>query len=80
MTDPQQHTQDGPDQEQVTANLDLAGSVTALVSVFNKGMADEMKPYDVRPIEFSLLRHCLDNEDCNATELGGDLAGRRVPH
>ena len=69
MTDPQQHTQDGPDQEQVTANLDLAGSVTALVSVFNKGMADEMKPYDVRPIEFSLLRHCLDNEDCNATEL-----------
>ena len=28
-----------------------------------------MKPYDLRPIEFNLLRYCNEIEDCNATEL-----------
>ena len=32
-------------------------------------MADEMKPYDLRPIEFNLLRYCNEIDDCNATEL-----------
>ena len=49
--------------------MDLGGSVTTLVTVLTKGMAEEMKPYNVRTIEFNVLWHCLDNEDCNATEL-----------
>ena len=48
---------------------DLGASVTGLVTVFTRGMADEMKPYDLRPIEFNLLRHCLERQECNATEL-----------
>ena len=49
--------------------MDLAGSVTGLVAVFTEGMADEMKPYNLRPMEFNLLKHCMEREDCNATEL-----------
>ncbi len=28
-----------------------------------------MKPYNIRPMEFNVLRHCLVRGDCNATEL-----------
>ncbi len=34
-----------------------------------KGMAEEVEPYDLTHVEFSLLRACMKRQECTATEL-----------
>ncbi|MDE0475590.1 MAG: winged helix-turn-helix transcriptional regulator [Chloroflexi bacterium] len=58
---------------------DLEECVAGLVNAVDKGMASEVAPYGLTPLEFSLLRHCLE-EECTATHLARVLPvdGSRV--
>ena len=53
--------------------MDLAGHVTGLVNAVTKGMADELEPYDLSPLDFDLLRFCMARGECSATELASVL-------
>ena len=44
-----------------------------LVNAITKGTADETTPYNLTPLEFTLLRICMEKEECTATELAADL-------
>ena len=65
------HTEDPP--------ADLEECVAGLVNAVDKGMAREVAPYGLTPLEYSLLRHCLE-EECTATHLAQVLPvdGSRV--
>ena len=69
MTESRQPLREDRAQGKAPSRSHLGASVTSLVTAFTKGMADVMKPYDLRPMEFNLLSHCLKREECNATEL-----------
>lgn len=58
---------------------DLEECVAGLVNAVDKGMAREVAPYGLTPLEYSLLRHCLE-EECTATHLAQVLPvdGSRV--
>ena len=58
---------------------DLEECVAGLVNAVDKGLASEVAPYGLTPLEFSLLRHCLE-EECTATHLARVLPvdGSRV--
>lgn len=47
----------------------LGECVAALVNVVAKGMADETEPHGLVPVEFSLLKVCLERGECTATQL-----------
>ena len=53
--------------------MDLGKCVTGLVNVVAKGTADELDSYDLSPVDFSLLRLCLERGECTATELADEL-------
>lgn len=53
--------------------MDLGRCVTTLVNIVSKGTSNELDPYDLAPIEFSLLRFCLERTECTATELAEEL-------
>lgn len=69
--DPVGHTDEPP--------ADLEECVAGLVNAVDKGMATEVAPYGLTPLEYSLLRHCLE-EECTATHLAQVLPvdGSRV--
>ncbi len=48
---------------------DLGSSVFALVNVVAKGMEEELDPFDLQPLEFSLLRFCLGSEWTTSRDL-----------
>ncbi len=50
-------------------NADLQTCVNHLVNVVDKGAASEAAPYDLIPLEFSLLRACMEKGECTATQL-----------
>ncbi|MDE2940718.1 MAG: MarR family transcriptional regulator [Chloroflexota bacterium] len=43
--------------------------VASLLAAVEKGMAETLLPYDLISLEFKLLKHCLRNEECTATQL-----------
>jgi len=43
--------------------------VASLVNAVDKGLADEVTPYGLIPSEFNLLRTCVENGPCTATQL-----------
>ena len=63
MTDSRSNREEGEEPEGLTAVL---GS---LLNTFHKGMLEDLKPYDVGPVEFTLLSFCRDQGECTATQL-----------
>ena len=53
--------------------MDLGGYATGLLNAVAKGMSDELRPYDLSPLEFSLLRACAEKRESTATELAVSL-------
>ena len=53
--------------------MDLVVSATDLLNAVAKGMADELGPHDLSPLEFSLLRVCAEKREVTATELADVL-------
>ncbi len=47
----------------------MGRGMEGLVNVLNKGVADEVRPYDLTPVEFNLLRTCMEVNECTATDL-----------
>ena len=52
-----------------TPAADLRACVTSLGEAVEKGTAEQTAPYDLAPVEFSLLRVCLERGECTATQL-----------
>ena len=77
MTDPR--LQHDPDRRSDDPPLDLEEHVAGLVNAVEKGMAAEVTPHGLSPLEFSLLRYCMDGER-TATQLAQVLPvdGSRV--
>ena len=61
--------QDGQPTENQQPAISLGPCVAALVNAVTKGMAEETAPYDLIPVEFSLLKNCMDRGQCTATQL-----------
>lgn len=49
--------------------VDLGACVASLVKSVVGGVASELHPYDLNPVEFNLLNVCMDENECTATEL-----------
>ena len=73
MTDPQSQSQDNYVQGTGKPEVDLEDLVMGLVNAVTKATADETTPYNLTPLEFTLLRICMEKEECTATELAVDL-------
>lgn len=52
-----------------TPVADLEACVAGLVNAVDKGLAKEVEPYGLMPLEFNLLRICLEKGECTATQL-----------
>ena len=52
---------------------ELAACLAGLVNVVDKGTAAEVGPYDLIPLEFNLLRACMEKGECTATQLAEEL-------
>ncbi|MYD65672.1 MAG: winged helix-turn-helix transcriptional regulator [Chloroflexi bacterium] len=68
-----------PDRQSDELPLDLEAYVAGLVNAVEKGMAAEVAPHGLSPLEFHLLRYCMDGER-TATQLAEVLPvdGSRV--
>lgn len=64
MTNPEQQTQRS---HSSLANLER--SVGGLVNALTKGVTNETAPYGLNSVEFELLRTCLEERECTATDL-----------
>ena len=51
------------------SSSNLITCVASLVNAVDKGLADEVTPYGLIPSEFNLLRTCVENGPCTATQL-----------
>ena len=51
------------------ASAALERCVADLVNAVDKGVADEVTPYGLIPSEFNLLRACVEDGPCTATQL-----------
>ena len=56
-----------------TPPVDLGKWANSLVKAVSKGMEDEVSAYELTPLEFMLLRSCVEREECTATDLAEDL-------
>ncbi len=70
MTDEQRHSQSSPGGRLERQPVELGACVAGLVNAVDKGMADEVAPYDLSTLEFSLLRFCMEQVECTATQMG----------
>ena len=73
MADPQHQLQNDPQSMAEMPSIDLGKSVTSLMNVIAKGMEEELDPYGLSPLEFNLLRTCIERGECTATELAAEL-------
>ncbi len=53
--------------------IDLVSCVSGLVLAVDGGMATELAPDRLTPMEFRLLRHCREERECTATHLAQAL-------
>ena len=67
MTNPRRRSQSRASNR--GASPDMGSYMLDLMTAFEKGVADETVPYDLSPLEFSVLRICLQERECTATEL-----------
>ena len=70
MTDEQRHSQSSTGGQMERQPVELGACVAGLVNAVDKGMADEVAPYDLSTLEFSLLRFCMEQVECTATQMG----------
>lgn len=68
MTQQRQSPKDG-DPEVLTSAMDLAACVDSLVDAVTKGIAQEVQPYNLSVVEYTLLKTCMDREETTATDL-----------
>ena len=73
MTDHQNQSQDKDEESADTPAIDLEALMMGIVNALTKGTADETTPYNLTPLEFTLLRICMERGECTATELAVDL-------
>lgn len=73
MIEPQQQPQRGHERVTDLPAIDLGKCIAGLVNTVTKGMAAELSPYDLNPLEFNLLRACMERGECTATELAAEL-------
>ena len=66
MTDTRQQLQGNQEETQLA---ELGTYVASLVNAVDKGTAHEVGPYDLIPLEFNLLRACMEKGECTATQL-----------
>ena len=67
---PSQRSQQTPAR---TPPVDLVACAENLVNAVLLGMVEEVDPYGLRALEFSLLRACMEKGECTATDLAGVL-------
>ena len=67
MTNRRRQANNGPENEPPSA--DLQKFVAGLVRVVDMGMAEEVEPYDLTPLDFNLLRFCMERGECTATQM-----------
>ncbi len=72
MTD-QEQPPDNPETPADAPRIDLGESVITLVNAITKGIEEELAPYSLNSVEFSLLNYCYEKEECTATELASVL-------
>lgn len=53
--------------------MDLGKYVTSLATAVAKGVEDELADHGIAPIEFGVLRLCLERTECTATDLAEEL-------
>ena len=63
MNDLQNNHEDKALPENLTVVLE------SLLNTFHRGMLEDLKPYDLSPVEFSVLTVCLRKGECTATQL-----------
>ena len=73
MTSDQRQSRPKPDRQVKSAPLDLGKHVTSLLNVLTKLFADEVESRGISPVEYSLLRICLERGECTATEIAEEL-------
>ena len=73
MTESHQEPQRDIQRETELPAIDLGKCIAGLVNAVTKGMAEELDPYDLNPLEFNLLRTCMERGECTATELAAEL-------
>ena len=56
-------------------SANLGAQISALATAVIKGMEKEFSPFDLAPIEFGLLRYCLESDD----EVTATYLVRRLP-
>lgn len=56
---------------------DYLDALAALVHAVDRGLARELAPHGLVPVEFRLLRYCQGRDECTATELARALPADR---
>ena len=72
MTD-QQEPPEGSRPRNGGLQIDLGSSVARLVNSVANSIDEELQPHGLSSVEFSLLSHCYEREECNASELANVL-------
>lgn len=72
MTD-QQEPPDDPRSRNGGPQIDLGMAVTSVVTAVASSIDEELQPHGLSSVEFSLLSHCYEREECNASELANVL-------
>ncbi len=73
VINPHHQSQHNPQSVAEMPSIDLGKSVSSLMNVIAKGMEEELDPYGLSPLEFNLLRTCIERGECTATELAEEL-------
>ena len=68
-----QESSDTPQSPGRQLQVDLGSSVASLVNAVSKAIEEELYPHGLSSVDFSLLSHCYEREECNASELTGVL-------
>ena len=70
----------GSEERTRTRAQELESCAVGLMSAIEMGISDEVGPHGLTPIEFNLLRACMDMGECTATQLAVVLPGGRLAH
>ncbi len=74
MADQPIHTEEvGGKGQTRTQAQELEACAVGLMQAIDMGISNEVGPYDLTPIEFNLLRACMDMGECTATQLAAVL-------
>ena len=66
---PELRTQHNDESETDALPINLAACVGDLINDYSKGTAQQMHPEGISPVEFSLLKACMERRESTATDL-----------